>query len=441
MGHAQFGAYAALFQVAYVLSPVLDLGTAMLITRQIAAGHNTTAALRNAWGLRLVLAFAYFALLLALGLALGYDGRNLLRLLQLGLLQTALAVLVFYRAVLQGRLQFAWDAVASVSITVLAGACVGWLLLVDAPFTLDGYLQLSLGCTIGAMLLFSIVFLRQGGSLRASFQVKALFDYARQSVPLALMALALAANERANQVVLERLAGPQANGVYNAAFRWFAAAAMYLWTIMPVFYARLAAADRAQQIQLLRHGTVITALPMLWVCGIFIWHGDLLFALYRHSNTADLARMAQHLQLLGVALALHAVFVLAGTHLTAAGKPHLVMVAALVAAITNMGLTAGLLPLAGPVSASWAMAGAMVVLVAGYVLLHWRALGVPLPWDVYRRLALAFGASMAVLAGCRHLHLHWSLGLLLAGGVLLAAGLPPDARRALQQILREKRLF
>lgn len=437
MGHAAFGAYAALFQVAYIASPLLDLGTSMLITRQIAAGNaDVKTALRTAWGLRLLLLALYLLMILVAGSVLGFAGSDLWRLLQLGLLQAALGALVFYRAVLQGRLRFVWDAVASVSITLLVGLTVVIYLIGNVAITQDGYIVLNVACTAAAALLFTLLYLQQGDSLRPSFNLSQIISYARQSLPLALMALALAANERANQIVLERLASAQANGIYNAAFRWFGAAAMYLWTIMPVFYARLAAADAAGQAQLLRVGTPIVALPMLWVGGFCMWHGSVLFGLYRHSNPAQLAEMSAHLQLLGGALALHAIFVLVGTHLTAQGKPEYVMAAAVPACIANIGVTAGLLQWLGPLAASAGMLASMCMLVAGYLVFHQGVLRLPLPWGAYRRLLAAFGVMTAAFSVSHYLALHWALSGALAGIVVAAVGFPPQVLGQAWQLIR-----
>ena len=43
-----------------------------------------------------------------------------------------------------------------------------------------------------------------------------------------------------DQVMLERMAGDVPTGLYAAAYRWLDAFSMYLWIVLPMFFARFA---------------------------------------------------------------------------------------------------------------------------------------------------------------------------------------------------------
>jgi hypothetical protein len=62
----------------------------------------------------------------------------------------------------------------------------------------------------------------------------------RRLMPYTLLVLVSGLNERINQVLIERLSGPYENGLYLGAYRWFGASLMYLWIVLPIFYARFA---------------------------------------------------------------------------------------------------------------------------------------------------------------------------------------------------------
>ncbi len=396
LGHAAFGTFTALYALALVAAAVSDLGLTQHTTRRVAAEPGflpdffpTLLPLKG--GLSVV----FLGVMLAVGWALGYRGAALgwLALIGVSLLLTQYAQ--FLRGPIQGHQRFGLDA----GLSVLEKALLLGFVLVLVPTGL-----LSLGTYVGARVVaaaltcvvFSVVVARLlGGWVWPRLNRQAARGLLREALPLALITLLYGLNERIDMVMIERLAGPHEAGLYAGAYRWTDAAMMYLWTILPLFFARFAhvADDRAAQTQLLSVGQRIAAAPMLLVVAGVLFRGDVLFWQFSGSTAAEVARMTQCLQLLFLNILVHSFFAIYSTLLTSTKLERPVSKLVAFSIVLNVGLNLLLLPTYGAVAGAANTLACAAIVSVGYVWLVARQAGVAVPWAHLVRLGLVFGGA------------------------------------------------
>lgn len=391
IGHERWGLYAALLSLAFLVRPLGDLGLSQYITKQISADRERYPSLAGgALAVKLVLALVYLGGLVLIGWLLGYRGYALQILLLAGLLHTALNLLEIFRACLQAFQAFKLDGLASVlDKTLLMLIALGLLLTGGLSLTRFAVAAMS---TMGlTMLFFGALVLRRYGRWQFRWPAGGAGPFLRRSFPFALIVILFSTNERLNQLMLERLASSQENGYYYAAYRWVGAIQMYLWTVLPVFYAKFArgATDsRERQQQLFNTGQAIVALPLLFAAGFLWFYGRKLFFLFDNSSPAELAYMTQNLQILGGMLLINGFFNIYSTYLTATGGER--FVTRLLGAVIGLTALANLflMPAFGALAASWTMTGAFGLLSLGYVAYFAQRTPLRPPWALLGKLAL-----------------------------------------------------
>lgn len=421
LGHEQFGTFTALLTLATIMAAVSDVGTTQLTTKRLAASPGFFQEyFPTLLPLRLGLGLGFWVATLAVGWGLGYRGHWLLLLAVTagGLLLTQ--YILFLRGVLQAHQRFNTDAVLSVLERLLLLALV--LALLPVGLSLDRYVGARTVAVGFTFLLLGVLIRRFYGRVALRPQ----WEHARQvlleSLPLALITLVYGLNERIDMLMLERLVSGKEASYYAAAYRWVDAVMMYLWTVLPLFFARFARATGrpAEQQELLWFGQRVVTVPLLFVVGFGLFRGELLFFQFAHSTPAEVARMTQCLQLLFLNVLVHAFFAIYSTLLTSTDheKPVSWLVTGSIA--VNVGLNFLLMPRYGALAGAANTLLCAVLVSGGYLWLVPRRTGVQPPWSMLLRLALVFGGlccgwyALLTYAG-----LPWWLEAGLAGGWLL----------------------
>ena len=428
VGHAAYGLFAALFNLAIITSVLADLGLAQHTTRRIATGPGYLAEyFPTVLPLKHVLSGVFLGATVGVGWALGYRGHTLVLLA----LTAGIVVLTQYTAFLRGALQgfqrFNTDAVLSVLDKAVA---IGLLLgLLAAGLTLDGYVAARAAATLFTFVVVYGLLAHLYGRVRYRPRWAQARTVLRESLPLALIALLYGLNERVDGLMLERLVSAKEAGYYAGAYRWVDAVMMYLWTVLPLFFARFAhvAHRRAEQRELLWLGQRVVAVPLLLVCAFVLFRGEVLFWQFTRSAPAEVARMTLCLKLLFGNVLVQAFFALYSTLLTSTHQERPVSWLVAGSITLNIGLNLLLLPRYGAPAAAFDTLLCAVFVSGGYLWLVARRDAALVPWATLARLAAAFGLLCAAWWGLRLWLANWllesALAVLIFGGLLFLTGL------------------
>lgn len=423
IGHQAYGLIGALLGIGQWAATLADWGLYALVTREMARSRAYYPHLsQNTLSLKLLLTFLAGGGFLLLGYLLGYRGHSFSWLGLLVGYQLALSYLQYFRAFFQGDQRFQIDA-------LLSALEKGLVLILLAFFwnqlAGDRYVQILFAAGVGSAALAGAWMARRYGLPSLHFDRLAMWETLRRITPFALMAYATAFNERINQILLERLIGPYENGLYWGAYRWFSAAMMYLWIVMPVFFARFALLGRRRTSELWRTllwGHLVAALPLIAVAGAFLALPEAFMILFPHSSPAEKLHMQTILQVLAIPLILNGLSIIYSTYLTATGHEWAAFGLMIGASLMNGLSSLVLLPLYQGVGAALSLGVSYATYGLGFILLLERVGPVPVPWTLLGRLA-GFALSYGLSAwGLSHLGLGLLSKALLAGGAFVGWG-------------------
>ncbi|OWP64137.1 hypothetical protein CDA63_05250 [Hymenobacter amundsenii] len=422
LGHELFGTFTAVLTLATIVAAVSDLGTTQLSTKRLAASASYfTDFFPTLLPLRAGLGVGFLGLTVGLGWLLGYQGYWLLvlALTAAGLLFTQYTQ--FLRGVLQADQRFNTDAVLSVLERVLLLGLV--LALLPLGLTLEGFVGARVAAGLFTLLLLFGLIRRFYGRVRLRPRWRQARQVLLESLPLAFITLVYGLNERIDMLMLERLVSAREASYYAAAYRWVDAVMMYLWTVLPLFFARFARATGrpGEQQELLWFGQRVVTVPLLLVVAFGLFRGEVLFFQFEHSTPAEIARMTQCLQILFLNVLVHAFFAIYSTLLTSTDheKPVSWLVTGSIA--LNVGLNFLLMPRYGALAGAANTLLCAVFVSVGYVWLVPRRTGVSLPLRMLGRLALAFAGLCGGWYALRtYAGLPWWLETALAACWLLA---------------------
>ncbi len=428
LGHARFGLVTALTSLTTIVAVLSDLGLTHFSVKRLASepgfmGEYFPTLLPLRAGLNVVA----LALMLALGVLLGYSGKQLgvLAVIGISLLLTQYAQ--FLRGPLQASQRFNTDALLSVFEKALLLLLV--LACLPVGLTLERYVGARLvAAGFTAILLYGLL-VRFFGKQPYRYRWGLARDVLRQSLPFALITLLYGINERVDMVMLERLASPVEAGYYAGAYRWVDVVMMYVWTVLPLFFAKFAAAQhsREEQRELLWFGQRVVTVPLLLLVAFVLFRGEILFWQLTHSSPAEIDRMSWCVKILFINVLIHAFFALYASLLNSTGHVHFVSRLVVVSLVLNVTLNVLTLPHYGAIAAAWNTLACAAVVSAGYVVLVRRA-GVAVPWGLLMRLLTAFGGLCAVwYALQQYARLPWLLESAVAavvfGGLILGLGI------------------
>lgn len=426
LGHAAFGLFTALSALAVVVATISDLGLTHYSIKRL-AGESTFLQTHfpAILSLRSLLTALALGLLLVGGWVIGYRGAELGLLAAVGggLLLTQYGQ--FLRGTLQAHQHFNTDAVLSVfEKFLLVGLVLG---LLPLGLSLERYVGVRLLATVFAVVLSYGLMRRFFGAVRLQWQGSSAWQMLRAAAPFAVITLLYGVNERVDMIMLERLASPTEAGYYAGAYRWVDAVMMYIWTVLPLFFARFSAAiDQPQEQQkLLWFGQRIVTVPMLFIGAFVLFRGEVLFWQFHHSSSHEIARMTWCLKILFINVLVHSFFALYATLLNTTAVVSTVSRLVACSVALNIGLNVVLLPRFGAVAASWNTLICAAVVSVCYVGLVQRRLQVP--WATLGRLVALLGVlCTAWYAMQSYLQLPWLLETTAAGvlfvGLVLGLG-------------------
>lgn len=397
IGHQAYGLIGALSGLGQWAAALADWGLYVLVTREMARNRGLYPHLsQTTLSLKLLLTLLAGGGFLLLGYLLGYRGHSLF---WLGLLlgyQLTLSYLQYFRAFFQGDQCFQIDALLSAleKALVLLLLAMLWNQLAG-----DLYVRILFTAGMGSTALAGAWVMRRYGLPNLRFHWRAMQETFRRMTPFALMAYATTFNERLNQILLERLIGSYENGLYWGAYRWFSAAMMYLWIVMPIFFARFALLGRRRTPELWRTllwGHLVAALPLITVAGIFLALPEAFMFFFPQSSPAEKFHMQTILQVLAIPLALNGLSIIYSTYLTATGYEWKAFGLMAGASLVNGLSSSVLLPLYKGVGAALSLGLSYTTYGVGFMLLFERVGPVPAPWSLAGRLAglaVSYGLS------------------------------------------------
>jgi O-antigen/teichoic acid export membrane protein len=430
VGAASYGIYFSIFNFTMLFSMVLDMGTTNFNNRTIARNNNLLDKHLSGYiALRLLLAVAYFVVIFAAALLIGYRGFQLELLFWIGLNQFLNAFLLYVRSNISALLMFKTDSVISVTDKLLMILFCGMLLwgnVTDEPFRIEWFVWCQTLAYLITIAVALTIVLRKAKLRRLMWDGPFFWLIIKKSFPYALITLLMASYYRIDSVLLERLlprdiAATQA-GIYATAFRLLDTLVMiaYLFSVilLPLFSKMLKQKENVVPV-------VRTSFSLLFLYSVsavvilYVYREPLIQFFYPETMESSVAVF--RLILFGlIPISMNYLF---GTLLTANGSMKVLNITAAVGIVINVVVNLVLIPrmqACGSAVASFCTQFTVSVL---QFVLAMRIIGIPLrslPW-LQCALFLAVLVPVAWFApSILHINVLWQLAILTVFAVALA---------------------
>jgi O-antigen/teichoic acid export membrane protein len=275
VGSEEYGFYFAILNFSIIFNILLDLGITNFNNRNIAQHHQLLHKhFSSIVILKFMLSLGYFVVIMAAGMLMKYDGRQLFLLSVLGFNQFLLSFILYLRSNISGLLLFRTDSMLSVMDRLLMILFCGILLwgnVTDKPFRIEWFVY-----TQTAAYLLTIIVAASIVAVKANFRKlhwNRLFFIMiiKKSFPFALLVLLMAFYNRIDSVMIERILrdtiGNEQVGVYAQAYRLLDATNQiaYLFAVLLLpLYARMI--KQRQQV----NDLVKLAFTLLFVAAVVI---------------------------------------------------------------------------------------------------------------------------------------------------------------------------
>ncbi len=436
VGHAEWGLYAALLSFGFLFITLSDLGINQYATKMLAGDPGLMRSyFPNLLSFKFFLTLLYPVIMGVVAWLLGYPEQHIYFLVLLCLVHSGGQLMNFFRANFQAMQRFSLDGFLSVFDRIILLLITIYLFYTQLD--ISRFIYARVVTVILSVIVFYGLIIRMYGWFKPKLDIPLVRNIITYSLSLALMTVLYSIHDKVDQVMLERLAGEKENGLYAGAYRWLEAFSMYMWTVLPIFFARFAfyVKDLKEQEKLLHKGQIITSLPLTLV-SIFVWfYGEKLLFLFDQSSPEEIAVMTQCLQAVFVALWLNGNFAIFSTLLTATGHENAVNVFAGISIVVNIGLNWYFIPIHGAIASAWTTVISYLILSICYIFYFQLRLSIKVPYTQIVKLFILTGAVWLLfylldMQG-------WDWRIVTGVGVLAIGGMSFGLRLFSVQMVRE----
>jgi O-antigen/teichoic acid export membrane protein len=436
VGHESWGLYAALLAFGFVFLTFSDLGINQYTTKTLASEPQLLKSyFPNLLTVKMLLTLFYPLLMLGLGWLIGYRGEELWFLALLALMWGGTQLMAFFRSNFRAMQRFTLDSWLSVFDRLVLLGVVGFLLY--RGIDIEAFIFARLAVVGVASLFFYFLLTRLYGWFRPRFNPPLIKKVVRLSWALGLITILYSLHDKVDQVMLERLYSEEENGLYVGAYRWLDAFSMYLWIILPFFFARFAyfIHQKQEQQRLLNFGQVITALPLMFISVFVFFYGELLLFPFENSSPEELLKMENCLLPLFITVLVNSVFAIFSTLLTSTGYERPVNLMIITSIALNIVLNYIFIPTYGALAAAWTTVASYGLIDLLYLFYVQFKTDIQVPYGQMARLLVAGGVLALCFGLLQQTALPWYGVSLVAGSVYLgvAYGLKLVSWRMLKQ--------
>ncbi len=427
MGHSEFGLYTALFSLGYIFASLTDIGLNQFVTKKLASEPTRIKEVfSNIFALKLFMLVLYPFLMSILGWALGYGEREIYFLAVLCFAQALVQLIFFFRANFQANQHFMVDSTASVMDKFILILLV--VIMLSQKITIDLFIYARLASLLVTVVVFYIVSIKLFDYIAPKLDPDKLKNLIKQSIPFAIITILYSLNEKVDTVIIDYLSRVSLDvkkhgdaGLYAAAYRFLDASMMYLWTILPIFFAKFAyhLSNTKEKQKLINFGQVVASVPMVFLTVFVYFYGEKLFFQQKNSSPEQIMIMADVLKILFFSAALHGMFAIYSTLLTSTGFEKQVSKMIVGSIIINVIGNFIFIPIYGPIASAWITVASAVFLSMSYVYYTHTKLEVRVPYPIIVRLLIVFALFSGVFYLLTLTALPWFLVTMLAGAFLL----------------------
>ena len=392
VGEEMYGFYFSLFNFAFILNILLDLGINNFNNRAIARDHDKLKDhLAAIIPLKLILFLVYAGVVLATGKAVGYSPEQFRMLWVLVLNQFLASFILYMRTNISGLQYYRTDSILSVmdrSLMILFTGLLLWGNVTDEPFRIEWFVYAqTLSYSLTLVTVAAIVRYRSGAFF-SRINLPGSLRVLKMSYPFALLILLMSLFNRIDSVMLERLLenGKEQAGIYAQSFRFFDAASqfslLFATLLLPMFSRMISIKQEVNDL-------VRVALPLLMVAGLTVavscnfYNEEIIDLLYHHPSSSSSTIFG----ILMVGFVFVSTSYIYGTLLTANNNLWQLNLVAGITVLINVTLNLVLIPRHMALGAAISSLASQAFYAVTQLVLSRSILKIPLNIDIFLKLA------------------------------------------------------
>ncbi|MDF1574934.1 MAG: polysaccharide biosynthesis C-terminal domain-containing protein [Bacteroidales bacterium] len=399
VGEEIYGFYFSLFNFAFILNMLLDVGINNYNNRAISRDplliKDHLAAIIP---LKLFLSLVYAGVVLVSGKVLGYSHAQFQMLSILVLNQFLSSFILYFRTNISGLQLYRTDSLLSVmdrSLMILFIGLLLWGNITSKSFQIEWFVYAQTVSYILTLLTSAVIVRFRSGSFIRLISLSGSLKILRASYPFALLILLMALFNRVDSVMLERLLdnGWEQAGIYAQSFRIFEAATqfslLFAMLLLPMFSRMIQMRQNVNE--LLR-----IALPLLMVAGLSaalasnFYKLEIIDLLY-HSDSPYSSTI---FGILMIGFVFVSISYLYGTLLTANYNLRQLNTVAAITVVINIGLNLILIPRHQALGAAISSLVSQVFYAMVQLILSIRILKIPTNRNIFFKLAIFLAINL-----------------------------------------------
>jgi O-antigen/teichoic acid export membrane protein len=272
VGEEIYGFYFSLFNFAFILNILLDIGINNFNNRAISRDHTLLQDHLSAIiPLKLFLSLIYAGIVLLAGKLVGYSPEQFTMLWILVINQFLASFILYFRTNISGLQYFRTDSLLSVmdrSLMILFTGLLLWGNFTSEPFKIEWFVYAQTASYSLTLITSAVIVRIRAGSFFRRISFRNSFKILKLSYPFALLILLMSLFNRVDSVMLERMLpeiGREQAGIYAQSFRIFDAASqfslLFAMLLLPMFSRMLRHNENVNDL-------IRIAMPLLMVAGL-----------------------------------------------------------------------------------------------------------------------------------------------------------------------------
>ena len=272
VGEEMYGFYFSLFNFAFILNILLDLGINNFNNRAIARdNHLLQDHLAAIIPLKLFLSLIYAGIILIAGKLVGYSPEQFKMLWILVMNQFLASFILYFRTNISGLQFYRTDSLLSVmdrSLMILFTGLLLWGNFTSEPFRIEWFVYAQTASYSLTLITSAVIVRYRAGTFFRRINLRNSLRILKLSYPFALLILLMSLFNRVDSVMLERLLpeiGKEQAGIYAQSFRIFDAASqfslLFAMLLLPMFSRMISRDENVNEL-------IRIAMPLLMVAGL-----------------------------------------------------------------------------------------------------------------------------------------------------------------------------
>jgi O-antigen/teichoic acid export membrane protein len=417
VGEEMYGFYFSLFNFAFILNILLDIGITNFNNRAISREHDQlTPNLSRIVPLKFLLSILYAIIVFGSGALIGYSAVQFKLLLVLVFNQFLSSFILYMRSNISGLQLFRTDSLLSVldrSLMIVMNGVLLWTGITLAPYKIEWFVYSQTLSYLLTLIIVSAIVMRHSGKISLNFGLSGYKSILRQSYPFAILILLMSFFNRADSVMIERLLvdGKEQAGIYAQSFRVLDAlsqfAVLFAALLLPMFSKMLKTEEKTDELIDISGSLLLGVAISVAVAGLF-FNKEIIQLMYHEAEM----RSPEIFSVLMGGFVFISISYIYGTLLTANRNLKQLNLLAGITVVLNIGLNLLLIPVYKAYGAAIASISSQAFYAISQILIAHKIVGISLNLRFYGKL-LFFGMLITVAGYLLHHFLAWVPALLL----------------------------